>query len=287
MTADKIPSLKAAASSSNKTIGIITKSMSKKAYPKVIFHETIQKDLLHLGGINENDGDLKDDSSSSTPRSTSCVAPVLVIDATTLEEQIASLTKAIKGLAKHVQEKDSQISNLMNKIDNTYASHVAEKKIEAHDEAETSLKQQSNEREKLSTKELQVSSEGLIPVDQLKEFIMGTIQNKLGGNSKSSMTYTKPYTQRIDNLKMSVAYQLPKFQQFDGKGNPKQHVVHFIETCNNVGTDGDHPVKQFVRSLKGNAFDWYTDLEASSIDSWDNRSKSSSTTFIVPEEQSA
>ncbi|KAL0328055.1 UNVERIFIED_CONTAM: hypothetical protein Scaly_2238100 [Sesamum calycinum] len=116
---------------------------------------------------------------------------------------------------------------------------------------------------------------------------MGTIQNKLGGNSKSSMTYTKPYTQRIDNLKMSVAYQLPKFQQFDGKGNPKQHVVHFIETCNNVGTDGDHPVKQFVRSLKGNAFDWYTDLEASSIDSWDNRSKSSSTTFIVPEEQSA
>ncbi|KAL0427299.1 UNVERIFIED_CONTAM: hypothetical protein Slati_2904700 [Sesamum latifolium] len=31
----------------------------------------------------------------------------------------------------------------------------------------------------------------------------------------------------------------------------------------------DHLVKQFVRSLKGNAFDWYTDLEASSIDSWE------------------
>ncbi|KAL0439201.1 UNVERIFIED_CONTAM: hypothetical protein Slati_2403100 [Sesamum latifolium] len=33
-------------------------------------------------------------------------------------------------------------------------------------------------------------------------------------------------------------------------------------------TYGDHLVKQFVRSLKGNAFDWYTDLEASSIDRW-------------------
>ncbi|KAL0292881.1 UNVERIFIED_CONTAM: hypothetical protein Scaly_3150800 [Sesamum calycinum] len=127
--------------------------MSKKAYPEVIFRETIEKDLLYLGGINEDDGDLKDDSSSSTPRSTSSVAPVM-------------------------------------------------------------------------------------------EFIMGTIQNKLGGNFKSSMTYTKQYTQRIDNLKMPVGYQSLKFQQFDGNGNPKQHVTHFIETCNNAGTYGDHLVKQ-------------------------------------------
>ncbi|KAK4394362.1 hypothetical protein Sango_1907000 [Sesamum angolense] len=44
---------------------------------------------------------------------------------------------------------------------------------------------------------------------------------------------------------------------------------HFVETCNNAGTYGDHLVKQFVRSLKGNAFDWYTDLEAGSIDGWE------------------
>ncbi|KAL0361086.1 UNVERIFIED_CONTAM: hypothetical protein Sradi_3793100 [Sesamum radiatum] len=68
---------------------------------------------------------------------------------------------------------------------------------------------------------------------------------------------------------MPMGYQPPKLQQFDGKGNPKQHITHFIETCNNPGTDGDHLVKQFVRSLKGNAFDWYVDLEPKSIDSWD------------------
>ena len=28
-------------------------------------------------------------------------------------------------------------------------------------------------------------------------------------------------------------------------------------------------MKQFVRSLRGNAFDWYTDLEPKSIDSWE------------------
>ncbi|XP_051126526.1 uncharacterized protein LOC127248289 [Andrographis paniculata] len=76
-------------------------------------------------------------------------------------------------------------------------------------------------------------------------------------------------TPRIDTLKMPLGYQPPKFQQFDGKGNPKQHVAHYMETCNNVGTYGDLLVKQFVRSLKGNAFDWYIDLEAGSIHSWE------------------
>ncbi|KAK4409380.1 hypothetical protein Sango_0011000 [Sesamum angolense] len=36
-----------------------------------------------------------------------------------------------------------------------------------------------------------------------------------------------------------------------------------------AGTYGDHLVKQFVRSLKDNAFDWYTDLEAGSINGWE------------------
>ncbi|KAK4385666.1 hypothetical protein Sango_2690600 [Sesamum angolense] len=101
----------------------------------------------------------------------------------------------------------------------------------------------------------------MIPVDQLKEFIEGTIRSKIEESSKLSLTYSRPYTPRIDSLKMPMGYQPPKFQQFDGKGNPKQHVAHFIETCNNAGTYGDHLAKQFVRSLKGNAFVWYTDLE--------------------------
>ena len=81
--------------------------------------------------------------------------------------------------------------------------------------------------------------------------------------------YSKPYTNRIDNLRMSMGYQPPKFQSFDGKGNPKQHVAHFVETCNNAGIDGDLLVKQFVHSLQGNAFYWYIDLARECIDSCD------------------
>ena len=54
--------------------------------------------------------------------------------------------------------------------------------------------------------------------------------------------------------------------QFDDKGNPKQHIAHIVETCENAKTEGGLLVKQFVHSQKGNAFDWYTDLEPKSID---------------------
>jgi len=72
---------------------------------------------------------------------------------------------------------------------------------------------------------------------------------------------------------MPKGYQPPKLQQFDGKGNPKQHIAHFIKTCNDAGTYGDYLVKEFVRSLKENAFDWYTDLEPNSIDCWEQLEK--------------
>ncbi|KAL0402638.1 UNVERIFIED_CONTAM: hypothetical protein Slati_4293700 [Sesamum latifolium] len=53
-------------------------------------------------------------------------------------------------------------------------------------------------------------------------------------------------------------------------GDPRQHIAHFVETCNNARTDGDLLTKQFVLSLKEAAFDWYIDLEANSINSWDD-----------------
>ncbi|KAI3463687.1 hypothetical protein Pfo_020350 [Paulownia fortunei] len=167
--------------------------------------ETVEKDLPHLVNTNEDDGDLKDESASSTPCAassylfTSNITLVMVINATTLEEQIASLTKAIEGLTKHVQEQDSQITKLMSKVDNVDASRIIGKQVELHDKVEM-----------------------LIPVLQLKEFIMGTIKDRFDGSSKSSLTYAKPYTKMIDNLKMTI------------------HMTHFIETYNDAGTYGDY-----------------------------------------------
>ncbi|KAK4390155.1 hypothetical protein Sango_2078800 [Sesamum angolense] len=245
--------------------------------------EYVEKNLHSPSYASESDANKSPPTSPCSVSSysfTTNVAPVMVINATTIEEQLADLTRAIEGLMKHVQEQDAQIARLINKADNVDASHVMGKQVEAHDEVEASAKQHYTERDKYA-KELEVSSDGLIPVDQLKEFIEGTIKSKIEGSSKSSLTYSKPYTPRIDSLKMPMGYQPPKFQQFDGKGYPKQHVAHFVETCNNAGTYGDHLVKQFVRSLKGNAFDWYTDLEAGSINGWEHLEQEFSAASII------
>ncbi|TYK04208.1 retrotransposon gag protein [Cucumis melo var. makuwa] len=99
--------------------------------------------------------------------------------------------------------------------------------------------------------------------------IANSIRAQYGGPPQTSFMYSKPYTKRIDNLRMPLGYQPPKFQQFDGKGNPNQHIAHFVETCENAGSRGNQLVRQFVRSLKENAFEWYTDLELEVIDSWE------------------
>ena len=149
-------------------------------------------------------------------------------------------------------------------------------KLKVHDLGEsshghkfTSAKDDEGREIKNTPQREQSTSVASLLVQQLQDMITNTIRAQYGGSSTSSLTYSKPYTKRIDNMRMPNGYQPPKFLQFDGKGNPKQYIAHFVETCENAGTQRDLLVKQFVCSLKRNAFDWYTDLEPKSIDSWE------------------
>lgn len=67
---------------------------------------------------------------------------------------------------------------------------------------------------------------------------------------------------------MLIRYQQPKLQQFDERGNSRQHITHFVETCSSVGTYDDLFVKQFIHSLKENTFGFYMYLDPESINSW-------------------
>uniref|UniRef100_A0A7N2N597 RNA-directed DNA polymerase n=1 Tax=Quercus lobata TaxID=97700 RepID=A0A7N2N597_QUELO len=169
------------------------------------------------------------------------VMPVMMTNTSTMEEKMAEMEQRVILLTKALEEKDVKIATLMNKL------------------------------------EVQDSGESSLGPEQPPGFTFKGENAKgdkgkgaqYGGSSTSSLLYSKPYTKRIDNMRMPNGYQPPKFLQFDGKGNPKQHIAHFVETCENAGTQGGLFVKKFVRSLKGNAFDWYTDLEPESIDSWE------------------
>ncbi|XP_012828832.1 PREDICTED: uncharacterized protein LOC105950058 [Erythranthe guttata] len=215
------------ATSDSSSVGLVTRSMAKKlqASSKTSSTpQTIQKGLPPLVNTSAEVEGSKREMSQSMPHSTSSyseMASVMTTNATTMEEQIANLTKAIEGLTKHVQQRDSQIAKLINKMDKADASQAVENQIEVQDEVETSTKQQPVENEKAPAQELQVSPEGLIHVDQVMTLISETIKDKLEGGSKSPSTYVKPYTQMIDDLRMPMGYiYFQSFNNLTAKATP-------------------------------------------------------------------
>ena len=200
------------------------------------------------------------------------VMPVMVTEAANVEEQLASMRTTLDRLARESAEKDAQIkrqneqiAELMKRLEKK-SSEASNKDSDEEDSDKESNRAEESDDERKARKD---RSLGSMSVEQIQNLIANAVKAQLGEGSRKTNLYTKPYTKRIDSLRMPHGYQPPKFNQFDGKGNPKQHIAHFIETCSNAGTEGDRLVKQFVRSLKGIAFDWYTDLEPESINSWE------------------
>ncbi|KAL0329304.1 UNVERIFIED_CONTAM: hypothetical protein Sradi_4917100 [Sesamum radiatum] len=122
-------------SSSTKSIGVTTKSMLKKlkvSSQMSPLAEYVEKNLHSPNYAGESDANKSLPSSPhfmSNCFFTTNMAPVMVTNATTIEEQLASLARVIKGLTKHVQEQDAQIARLMNKVDNVDASHVMDNNL--------------------------------------------------------------------------------------------------------------------------------------------------------------
>ncbi|KAM1795185.1 hypothetical protein ACFX11_035568 [Malus domestica] len=206
---------------------------------------------------------------SNADSSGSATMQVMTIGVTSIDEQLAQMNEVIARLTRTVEEKDLQIAALINRLE----AQDGDKPDLENDP----LKRKDNEEDEPQVEKNDAKPEpdqaaalmGSLSIQQLQEMITNTIKAQYEGSSYTSGLYSKPYSKKIDALKMPMGYQPPKFMQFDGKGNPKQHVAHFVETCNNAGTEGDYLAKQFVRSLKGNAFEWYTDLEPESINSWE------------------
>ncbi|KAL9237137.1 hypothetical protein vseg_011723 [Gypsophila vaccaria] len=201
----------------------------------------------------------KKSSPSKVELASPIFASVMRIEANNLEDQIQEMKRLLEQLRLDNEEKNKKIEDLQKEMGDLRKEDSSVRHTSDAEDDEQS------DDDKLPPKNNAVT----YTEHQLHELISNTIKSQLSEGSSSNLRYVKPYRKRIDAPRMPYGYQPPKFQQFDGKGNPKQHIAHFIETCNNAGTNGDLLVKQFVRSLKSTAFDWYTDLGSESIDSWD------------------
>ncbi|KAL0446257.1 UNVERIFIED_CONTAM: hypothetical protein Slati_1753600 [Sesamum latifolium] len=207
---------------------------------------------LKLGAKQETqvaEKDLFDDNMihSSSTSSKAEIATVMMVQTTLLKEQIASLTGVVENLLKHVQARDNQLNKLYEKFQSTPT-------LNEFEEQDLSIARNTN-------KGIPVSTNGFVSIEHVKNTVNEAIAKIYETRVQVFKSYIKPYTKRIERLRMPENYQPPKFQQFNGHGDSRQHIAHFVETCNNAGTDGDLLTKQFVLSLKDAAFDWYIDLE--------------------------
>lgn len=92
---------------------------------------------------------------------------------------------------------------------------------------------------KIISEKISINEDGSHNEKHLQMMVASAIKSHLSGDSSNGPRYTKSYTKRIDNMRTLIGYQSSKFLLFDGKGNPKQHVAHFVETCSEAGTEGD------------------------------------------------
>ncbi|XP_070035019.1 uncharacterized protein [Nicotiana tomentosiformis] len=60
------------------------------------------------------------------------------------------------------------------------------------------------------------------------------------------------------DVDMSVGYKPPKFDIFDGTGDPHAHLRAYCDKLYEVGRNEKMRMKLFIRSLTGKALTWYT-----------------------------
>nr|XP_027120488.1 uncharacterized protein LOC113737456 [Coffea arabica] len=78
------------------------------------------------------------------------------------------------------------------------------------------------------------------------------------------------------NVQLPVGFKTPKFNKYDGTGNPKTHLRLFANKLGRPVDDENLPLRLFPESLEGDALDWYSNLKPEEVKTWLDLSKPSS-----------
>ncbi|KAL0360901.1 UNVERIFIED_CONTAM: hypothetical protein Sradi_3774600 [Sesamum radiatum] len=133
------------------------------------------------------ENDLLDDTMihSSSISSTAEIATVMMVQTTSLDEQIASLTAAVGNLLKHVQARDDQLNKLHNKFQSTPVSNEFE--------------EQDFSVECNTSKGIPIFTNEFVSVEHVKNTVNEAIENAYDARAQPFKSYIKPYTKRIEN----------------------------------------------------------------------------------------
>ncbi|XP_027168835.1 LOW QUALITY PROTEIN: uncharacterized protein LOC113768604 [Coffea eugenioides] len=67
---------------------------------------------------------------------------------------------------------------------------------------------------------------------------------------------------------LPVGFKTPKFNKYDGTGNPKTHLHLFANKLGRPVDDENLPLRLFPESLEGDALDWYSNLKPKEVKTW-------------------
>ncbi|KAL0457793.1 UNVERIFIED_CONTAM: hypothetical protein Slati_0406500 [Sesamum latifolium] len=118
----------------------------------------------------------------------------MMVQITSLEEQIASLTVVIGNLLKHVQAHDDQFNKLHERFQSTPALNEFE---------EQDFSVACN-----TSKEIPVSTNGFVSVEHVKNTMKEAIAKTYETRVQAFKSYVKPYIKRIEELRMPENYHL-------------------------------------------------------------------------------
>ncbi|XP_070017520.1 uncharacterized protein [Nicotiana sylvestris] len=91
-------------------------------------------------------------------------------------------------------------------------------------------------------------------VEELKK-LTSRVQGVEGGKGIEGLNFEDLCIQ--PDVKLSEGYKPPKFEIFDGTGDPKVHTRTYCDKLMGVGNDERIQMKLFMRSLTGEALSWY------------------------------
>ena len=136
------------------------------------------------------------------------VMPVMMTNTSTMEEKMAEMEQRVILLTKALEEKDVKIATLMNKLE---VQDSGESSLGPEHPPSFTFKGENAKGDKGkggegTSQHGHSTSMASISVQQLQDMITNTIRAQYGGSSTSSLMYSKPYTKRIDNMRMPNGY---------------------------------------------------------------------------------
>ncbi|XP_059658827.1 uncharacterized protein LOC132305166 [Cornus florida] len=105
------------------------------------------------------------------------------------------------------------------------------------------------------------------------------------GRRRAQPVYRKPYPDHVDAHELPRNYRYPDFSMYSGEENfsTVQHIARFTAQCGEAGPSPWLRMRLFSSSLARAAFEWYSNLPANSIQTWDKIEEAFHTHFYRTE----